>query len=381
MYRPRIIAALALTIAFAACSSPPGPSPAPSTSPADPASVYDPKAPQTPAPPLNGERVAEGALPAELAAWKQAEPSVPGGISRAIGESLYVFASPGVVGNDAQLFWIGDARVLEDRVEVEAYLEHARADVNQGRFYPKDYVMLDYTGSAEELPVKLKIHYDSAAYAHADGPFEAVDPAYLPAFLQDWLAPSGAPEGKAARFGGYLYIMAAAGPQLQEGQYFQLANVVLLGDRVEVTANAAPLESAPPEYPASAVLIARIPFQSDQVPAVDLKIRDVVPTDLSQVDRVVVLHLQTRNQKEFTGQAAAELAGAIADGRLVPMTWATPQLEPDLRIQFFSGEVLVAEADADMEGTGSVIIAGENAVRSLTGAPMELLQAIGENLN
>lgn len=283
--------------------------------------------------------------------------------------------------DDAQQFTIGDVRILDDRVEVDAYLVQTKAVVSQGRYYPKDYVKLDYTGPADELPVELKIHYDSAAYAYVTGPFDVVDPAYLPTTLQEWLTPSGETAGKAARFGGYLYLMAAAGPRLHEGEYFNWAGVQLRGDVVRVTANVAPRPTgAPPDYYAASTLLARIPYQLDEIPEVDLEIREVVPTDLSQVDRMVVQQVLSGKQEELTGEAVTGLIAGIESEPLIPLTWSTPTLQPNLRIQFLSVSSIVAEADAATEWQSRVMIEGENAVRYLGGAPSQLLQSIWERL-
>lgn len=351
--------------------------------PTRPAIAEEQKPLKPPATPLHGERVAEDALPAELSAWKEAEPIYPGGISTVIGDSLYIFASPGGIGDDGHKFVIGDVEVSENRVDVEAYLVGASSAGQPGRVYPKDYVKIAYNGNAKELPVDLNIHYSDAAYASPKGAYDIVDPAYLPAALRDWLTPTKSSGGKSALFGDYLYVMVSAGERQKAEQEFKVGDLVLQKDRVEVTASLAPWQGTAPPNP-KVNLFARVLFQGEKAPGVKLEIREVIPADLSKVDRVVVKHTISQKEKVFIKADADRLVHALTTAAALPISGQMPPVPSDyLELQFrmYAGDRLVGEATAETGSSCRLYIRGENAVRWPSGEPMQLLEFIAESLD
>jgi hypothetical protein len=376
-----IAAAMMLTVITAGCSSAPQTASQPVSKPAQAPVHAEPQRPKPPANPLHGDRVTEAALPSELAAWKDARPGLPGGIARVVGDALYVLASPGGIGEDTYGFTIGDVKVLDKRVEVEAYLVRTKSEGKQGRIYPKDYVKVAYTGNARELPVELKINYSDAAYAHVKGAYDVVPASLLPNALQGWGTPVTGAGGEAAVFGDYLYVMVGAGERLKEGQLFRIGNVALHDGKVDVIASLEQLPSdAPPEAFSRANQVARIPYKGDEAPLVALDIREVVLADLSKVDRVVVQHTLSKREKALINDAAIRLATAIAESPAVASAGLTSTCQPVLQFKLFAGTQLVASAVGGGDNCSIVIIDGENARRQPSGPPKQLLDSIVDSL-
>lgn len=220
--------------------------------------------PKPPDVPRTGERVEEQALPPELDAWKAYLPAAaPGGVSAVVGDSLYILATPGSVNDDGQEFKISDVMVLDNRIEVEAYLVSTRSDSRNVQVYLKDYVRLPYKGE-RDLPVDLKIIYDSAAFAHIKGSFDTVEAGLLPLSLQDWGKAAEQPEdAKSAVVGAYLYVMVAASASMQE-YHLGITKVEQRGNRVHVEVTYEPWLTGQIQFSLwKSPLFARIPYQGD----------------------------------------------------------------------------------------------------------------------
>lgn len=238
--------------------------------------VNDHQPVKPPAVPRNGERVPEQSLPAELAAWKNLTPTIPGGISSVVGDSLFVLASPGRIDSDAYQITISDIKVLDKHVQVEAYLTPWKADNKQGRFYPKDYAKVAYKGSMKDLPVELKIIYADAAFAYVkEGQFDHINRQLLPAQLREWQGGSSTKnqDAKAAVVGDFLYVMVNAGEQLK-GNELRFQNVELNGSDLSVQVTYEKANGEADGSPYISPIFARIPFQGVDVPAVKVEYKE-----------------------------------------------------------------------------------------------------------
>lgn len=229
-----------------------------------------------PATPRNGVRVTEESLPTELSGWKNVTPDLPGGISAVVGNSLYVLASPGRIGDDTYEMTIADVAVVDKRVQVEAYLTRTKADGTQGRYCPKGYAKTPYTGSAKELPVDLKIVYGDAAYAYVkEKPFDHVDGQLLPTQLHAWLSAGVTTNqnAQAAVVGDYLYVMVHAGEQ-QKGVWLRFQDVELNGSEVNVEVTYEKVNGQADWSPYISPIFARIPYQGAAVPRVKVAYKE-----------------------------------------------------------------------------------------------------------